>query len=126
MKVVRANNGAVYEEIVAARKEGEVTSVKDVKAGEVDAAVEKHVPVIEQDEDTLTVKVGGIAHPMTEEHYINAIWIEFEDGTSMKAGLTPASKPEATFNITGKSGKVVAYEYCNLHGLWKAEFTIKD
>jgi len=83
----------------------------------VDAAKEKHVPVIEIGADSITVKVGSVAHPMTEEHYIE--WIELQaDGKSYRQFLKPGEKPEATFPVIAK--KVTAREYCNLHGLWAA------
>jgi len=34
----------------------------------VDASKEKHVPTAEINGDTVTVKVGSVAHPMLEEH----------------------------------------------------------
>ncbi|PLX75706.1 MAG: desulfoferrodoxin [Desulfuromonas sp.] len=84
----------------------------------VDAAVEKHVPVIEKGNGTITVKVGSVAHPMQDDHYIQ--WIELiADGKSYTQFLEPGGAPEATFNIT--ADKVTAREYCNLHGHWKAE-----
>ncbi len=84
----------------------------------VDAAKEKHVPVIEKGKGTITVKVGSVAHPMEEKHYIE--WIELlADGKAYRQFLTPGGKPEAVFNLT--ADKVVAREYCNLHGQWKAE-----
>ncbi|MEW5737046.1 MAG: desulfoferrodoxin [Thermodesulfobacteriota bacterium] len=83
----------------------------------VDAAKEKHVPVIEKTADGYKVKVGAVAHPMEEKHYIQ--WIELlADGKSYLAFLAPGQAPEATFCI--KADKVSAREYCNLHGLWKA------
>ena len=93
----------------------------EVKAGEVDAAVEKHVPVVNVEGDYLVATVGEVLHPMTPEHLISNIWVEFSDGSAMKVTLTPEDKPEARFNIAGKKGKATVYEYCNLHGLWKAE-----
>ena len=93
----------------------------EVKAGEVDAAVEKHVPVVKVEGDYLVATVGEVLHPMTPEHLISNIWLEFSDGSAMKVTLTPEDKPEARFNIAGKKGKATVYEYCNLHGLWKAE-----
>jgi superoxide reductase len=84
----------------------------------VDAAKEKHVPVIERNGDTVTVKVGSVAHPMEEKHYIE--WIELiADGRSYKKFLKPGDKPEAIFMC--KAEKLSAKEYCNLHGLWKKE-----
>lgn len=93
----------------------------EVKAGEVDAAVEKHVPVVKVEGDYLVATVGEVLHPMTPEHLISNIWVEFSDESAMKVTLTPEDKPEARFNIAGKKGKATVYEYCNLHGLWKAE-----
>jgi len=84
----------------------------------VDAAKEKHVPVIEIGKDSITVKVGSVAHPMEEKHYIE--WIELiADDKVYRQFLKPGDKPEATFAIT--ASKVTAREYCNLHGLWKAD-----
>ncbi len=83
----------------------------------VDAAKEKHVPVIEKTAAGFKIKVGSVAHPMEQTHYIE--WIEvIADGKSDRQFLSPGEAPEATFAI--KAEKVVAREYCNLHGLWKA------
>ena len=85
----------------------------------VDAAVEKHVPVIVRDGDKLIVKVGDVPHPMEEKHYIE--WIEVQIGdTVLTKMLKPGEAPEAEFCICGLEGDIVAREYCNLHGLWKA------
>lgn len=82
----------------------------------VDAAKEKHVPVIEPTAGGVKVKVGSVAHPMEEAHYIE--WIEVIDGdTACRRFLKPGEAPEAEFACTGT---VTAREYCNLHGLWKA------
>ncbi|MBW1722549.1 MAG: desulfoferrodoxin [Deltaproteobacteria bacterium] len=83
----------------------------------VDAAREKHVPVVEKTSDGFLVKVGGVAHPMEEKHYIE--WIELiADGKAYRQFLNPGDKPEAFFRID--AAQVTAREYCNLHGLWKA------
>ncbi len=83
----------------------------------VDASKEKHVPVIEKTAEGFKVKVGSVAHPMEQNHYIE--WIEvIADGKSYRQFLNPGEAPEATFVL--KAEKVVAREYCNLHGLWKA------
>jgi len=83
----------------------------------VDAAKEKHVPVIEKTDQGFKVKVGSVTHPMDQNHYIE--WIEvIADGKAYRQFLHPGEAPEATFAI--KAEKVVAREYCNLHGLWKA------
>lgn len=83
----------------------------------VDAAQEKHVPVIEKTEGGYKVKVGSIPHPMEEKHYIE--WIELiADGKVYRQFLTPGQQPEAVFFID--ASQVSAREYCNLHGLWKS------
>jgi len=83
----------------------------------VDAAKEKHVPVIEKVEGGVKVKVGSVAHPMEEKHYIE--WIEvIADGKAYRQFLKPGQAPEAVFKIAAQN--ITAREYCNLHGLWKA------
>ncbi|MFC1814745.1 desulfoferrodoxin [Thermodesulfobacteriota bacterium] len=81
----------------------------------VDAAKEKHVPVVEKIEGGIKVKVGSVAHPMEAKHYIE--WIEIiADGKAYRQFLNPGDAPEATFNIEAQ--QVTARGYCNLHGLW--------
>lgn len=83
----------------------------------VDAAKEKHVPVIEKVEGGVKVKVGEVAHPMEEKHWIE--WVEIiADGKAYRQFLNPGETPEATFNV--EADQITAREYCNLHGLWKA------
>ena len=95
-----------------------LTVGKELTANTVDAAFEKHVPVIEVAGDTVTVKVGSVEHPMLDAHYIEWICLLTETGMQMK-WLKPGMKPEAVFKTTDKP--IAAYEYCNLHGLWMAE-----
>lgn len=85
-----------------------------------DGAAEKHVPVIEKTADGYLVKVGSVAHPMEDKHYIE--WIELiTGGKAYRKFLKPGEAPEATFCIEVKDGDAMfAREYCNLHGLWKA------
>jgi superoxide reductase len=81
-----------------------------------DAAVEKHVPVIEAADHGIKVKVGSVPHPMEEVHYIE--WIEvLANGKAYRQFLKPGQAPEATFCVTGEG--VVAREYCNKHGMWR-------
>ena len=83
-----------------------------------DAAKEKHVPVLEKVGGGLKVKVGSVAHPMEEKHFIQ--WIEVIAGDTVHtAYLKPGAAPEAVFPV--KTSPVTVREYCNLHGLWKAE-----
>lgn len=90
----------------------------ELKANTSDGATEKHVPVVEVRGNELDVKVGSVPHPMTEEHYIQWIAVETKDGIKRKY-LKPGEKPEQVF--CNEEGVVAVYEYCNLHGLWKAE-----
>ena len=85
-----------------------------------DAAGEKHVPVVQVNGQTVTVTVGSVEHPMLEAHYIQWILLETKDGRQRKA-LKPGGRPTATFALTEGDEVVAAYEYCNLHGLWKSE-----
>ena len=83
----------------------------------VDAAKEKHVPVVEKVDGGFKVSVGSVAHPMTDEHSIE--WIELIAGDSCyKQFLSPGDAPEATFLVSADA--VVARAHCNLHGLWKS------
>jgi len=83
-----------------------------------DAAKEKHVPVIEAVEGGMKVKVGSVAHPMEEKHFIE--WIEAViDGKSYRQFLKPGDTPEVDFPLRGD--EIVVREFCNLHGLWKAQ-----
>lgn len=82
-----------------------------------DAAVEKHVPVVEKKADGYQVNVGSVDHPMTEEHLIE--WVELiAGGTVYRQNLAAGDKPTAFFPVTADTVTVRAY--CNLHGLWKA------
>lgn len=81
-----------------------------------DAALEKHVPVVEKVEGGYLVTVGSVEHPMLPEHYIQ--WIELvTPGGVMRHHLQPGDKPQAFFQTD--AAEVTAREYCNLHGLWK-------
>jgi len=92
--------------------------MKLFKENTVDAAKEKHVPVIEKTAEGYKVTVGSVAHPMEEKHWIE--WIELvADGKAYRQFLKPGEAPEATFCV--KADKVSAREFCNLHGLWKTE-----
>lgn len=122
MKIYKnLENGSVVESLLT----NEVPQgYRELKAGEVDAALEKHVPQISVNQNELKVCVGSVEHPMTKEHYITNIWVEYEDGTIERAGLVPDMKPEYVFDTKGRKGKVTVYEYCNLHGLWKNEIEL--
>jgi superoxide reductase len=94
--------------------------MKELVPNTVDAAVEKHVPVVEVEGNKVTVKIGSVTHPMTEEHYIQWIYLETKEGVQAKC-LQPGEEPKAVFVLNEGNEVVSAYEYCNLHGLWKKE-----
>lgn len=84
----------------------------------VDAAKEKHVPVIEKTAKGILVKVGSVPHPMEEKHYIE--WIEvISNGKAYRKFLKPGDRPEAEFEVPAQG--LTAREYCNIHGLWSAK-----
>ncbi len=92
-------------------------AMAEVIANTVDAAKEKHVPVVTGDERGVKVTVGSVAHPMTAEHYI--VWIEVFNGAWLnRKYLRPGEAPTAEFFVPYKRGLVVR-AYCNLHGLWE-------
>ena len=94
--------------------------MKPIEPNTTDAAGEKHVPVIEQNGTTVTVTVGSVEHPMLDAHYIEWILLETKEGRQRKT-LKPGDKLVASFALTEGDTVVAAYEYCNLHGLWKAD-----
>lgn len=91
----------------------------ELTANTTDGALEKHVPVLSIDGDKLHVKVGEVSHPMTDEHLITTIIAVFNNQV-LRVDLTSADQPEAVFVIGDYKGTIEVYEYCNLHGLWKA------
>jgi len=87
------------------------------KENTVDAAQEKHVPIVEKVDGGFKVSVGSVAHPMTDDHYIE--WIELIAGEKCyRQFLSPGDTPEATFSVSVDTA--TARAHCNLHGLWKA------
>ena len=95
-------------------------AMEELTANTTDAAQEKHVPVVEFEAGTGTLKVavGSVAHPMAEDHYVE--WIELTaDGETHFKFLNPGDAPVAEFDVRAES--VTAREFCNKHGLWKAQ-----
>ena len=90
----------------------------ELVANTEEASVEKHLPVVEVTGNEVKVAVGSALHPMEESHYISFIYLETTDGGQFKK-LKAGDEPKATFCIAADSKPIAAYEYCNLHGLWK-------
>ena len=91
-----------------------------MNANTSDGAVEKHVPVYEVKDNKVTVCVGSVAHPMTEQHYIEWIALQTKQGNQRKS-LNPGEAPKACFRICDGDEVEAVYAYCNLHSLWKAD-----
>jgi len=85
----------------------------------VDASNEKHLPKVTVSSDKISVQVGSVPHPMTDEHYIQFICVETENG-DQRICLKPGDSPNAEFGFVNDK-PIAVYEYCNLHGLWKTE-----
>ena len=94
--------------------------MEQIIPGTTDAAVEKHVPVVTVNGNTVEVKVGSVDHPMLPEHYIEWIALSTKQGNQRKI-LKPGDAPKATFAITEGDEVVAAYAYCNLHSLWASK-----
>lgn len=93
--------------------------MQEIVPGTTDASVEKHVPVYEVKDGKVSVKVGSVAHPMTEEHYIEWVSLKTKFGNQRKA-LKAGDAPEVSFLIEKDDEVEAVYAYCNLHSLWKA------
>ena len=92
--------------------------MKELVPGESDGAVEKHVPVYSREGNVLHVQVGSVEHPMLEEHHIEWIAVETNQGMQRKP-LQAGAAPKADFALLPDEEVVAVYEYCNLHGLFK-------
>lgn len=90
----------------------------ELKPNTVDASEEKHIPAAKRDGNKLTVDIGAVIHPMTDEHHIEWICVAQEHKTQMVT-LDKTGKPSATFDID--DGDATVYDYCNLHALWATE-----
>ncbi len=90
-------------------------------ANTTDAAQEKHVPVFTREGDKISVQVGSVPHPMLPEHHIGWIWLQTKLGGQRRC-LEPGNEPKAEFVLAPGDEPVAVFEWCNLHGLWKADF----
>lgn len=94
--------------------------MKEIVPGAVDGALEKHVPKVTIEGNTVKVQIGEVIHPMLPEHYIQFIALETKNGVQIK-NLKAGDEPKAEFVLTDGDEAVAVYEYCNLHGLWVKE-----
>ncbi len=88
-----------------------------LEAGVTEASKEKHIPVVSVNNNLVTVTVGEVIHPMTEEHSILWVYLQTDKGGQRKCLNGDAT---VTFALTDEK-PVAAYAYCNLHGLWKKD-----
>ncbi len=90
-----------------------------LEPGAVEASHEKHIPVATVEGNTVKVEIGSVAHPMTEEHKIEWVYLQTNRGGQRKC-LCVEGGPSVTFSLADET-PVAVYAYCNLHGLWKAD-----
>lgn len=114
------NSRNIYQLFVSLEDVPSEPVLAELTANTTDAAREKHVPVISIDDNVVNVKVGSAPHPMEDVHHITTIYIETKLGGQIRK-LQPGEAPEATFILPEGDAFIAAYEYCNLHGLWKGE-----
>ncbi|MGL4949255.1 MAG: desulfoferrodoxin family protein [Anaeroplasmataceae bacterium] len=93
--------------------------MKELVPNTVDAAVEKHVPVVTVKDNLVNIKIGSVIHPMTKEHYIDFIIIHTDKSAIVKK-LTLDSSLDINYQLDPNEKLVNVYEYCNLHLLWKS------
>ena len=96
------------------------TDMNELTPNSVEAATEKHIPVVEIEDSIVKVTVGSVLHPMEEAHYIEWIYLETSIGIK-RVKLNPKEEPIASFALLEEETVVSAYAYCNLHGLWIKE-----
>ncbi|MBQ8747132.1 MAG: desulfoferrodoxin [Clostridia bacterium] len=94
-------------------------NMKMLEPGVVEASHEKHIPVVTVEGNTVKVEIGSVAHPMTEEHSIEWVYLQTCRGGQRKT-LKPGDAPVVTFALADETPCAV-YAYCNLHGLWKTD-----
>lgn len=115
-----SNNGLVIPVTYSFTDALSLEGAQEISPNTVDAATEKHMPVVEVSENRVTVNVGNVAHPMTEEHLITTVILETQNGGQYQF-LKHDEQPIVHFVIAPGDKAIAAYAYCNLHGLWKAE-----
>ena len=94
--------------------------MQKIEPGTTDASIEKHVPVVNKDGNTVTVSIGSVPHPMEAEHYIEWVSLQTRMGNQRKA-LKPGDRPEVCFAVCDGDEVEAAFAYCNLHSLWKTD-----
>lgn len=92
----------------------------EIDATKSEGAGEKHLPEVKEEGNIVTVQVGSVAHPMTDEHSIEWIYLQTEEGSQLKK-LKSGQEPRVQFALSEGDKPVAAYAYCNLHGFWETK-----
>ena len=109
----------LYAQVDEAKCVGCGKPMEELVPNTVEASSEKHLPAVTVEDGAINVNVGSVDHPMADEHYIEWVYVETENGGQRKY-LKPGEEPNVTFSL-GDDKAVAVYAYCNLHGLWKTE-----
>lgn len=121
MKFFKCENDTLVIPITKSySSEAYLARADEITPNTVDAAAEKHLPVVSVSGKTVTVNVGSVAHPMSEEHSITTVILETQLGGQYQF-LPHDSDPIVHFDVASGDKAIAAYAYCNLHGLWKAD-----
>ena len=124
LKFYQGGNGKNIIEVVYEEEKGQYSCcgepMNELIANTSDGAAEKHVPVVKCSGSEVTVEVGSVYHPMTEEHSIAWVCLETKKGTQ-RVCLSAQEPPVAKFVVADGDQPVAAYAYCNLHGFWKTQ-----
>lgn len=115
-----SNNGLVIPISHVFTDEQSLKDAQEITPNSVDAATEKHMPVVTVNGSTVTVNVGSVTHPMSEEHLITTVVLETQNGAQYKY-LNHEMEPIVHFSLYSTDKPIAAYAYCNLHGLWKID-----
>jgi superoxide reductase len=94
-------------------------AMKEVVPNTVEASREKHLPVLAYAGGAISVSIGQTEHPMAEEHHIEFVYVETENG-GLRRRLNVGDKPFLSVALDDET-PVAVYAYCNLHGLWKTD-----
>ena len=114
LKIYQCNE---CKKVLISKEELKLEGWKELVPGSVDAAQEKHVPIVTKKCKSVMVDVGSVAHPMTEEHLIEWVALETEKGYQVQY-LKAGDAPVCNFKLADGDKAVAVYAYCNLHGLW--------
>ncbi len=114
------NNSLVIPVTYCYTDELSLSEAQEITPNSVEASSEKHMPVVSISGNTVTVNVGAVSHPMTEEHSITTVILETQNGGQYQF-LQHDSQPVAKFDVASGDKALAAYAYCNLHGLWKVD-----